>query len=129
MRILTGEEDFDGLTQTVATLPGAAYWDDGWYKRELDQIFYTSWLYLCHASSLSEPRAFRSFTIGTQGIFLVRDEDGTLRGFHNSCRHRGARLLEGEVICRATSCPFHRWTYRPGRVLGRGPTYGENKGL
>jgi len=121
MRILTGEEDFDGLTETVATLPGAAYWDDGWYRRELNQIFYSGWLYLCHASSLIEPRAFRSFTIGTQGIFLVRDEDGTLRGFHNSCRHRGSILCQeaqGKLKTRSIRCPYHQWAYGlDGRLL------------
>ncbi|MDF1749725.1 MAG: hypothetical protein P1V34_12720 [Alphaproteobacteria bacterium] len=55
MRILTGEEDFDGLTKTVATLPGAAYWDPDWHKRELDKVFYARWLYLCHSSSISKP--------------------------------------------------------------------------
>jgi len=113
-RVLTGNEDFDGLTECVATLPGKAYWDQDWYRQELDRIFYSQWLFLCHSSTLREMRSFRSFTIGTQSIFLVRDEDGTLRGFHNTCRHRGSALCleeSGRLTTRSIRCPYHQWAY------------------
>ena len=37
-------------------------------------------------------------------LFALRGRDGVLRGFHNVCRHRGARLLErtaNAILCAA----------------------------
>jgi choline monooxygenase len=42
---------------------------------------------------------------------IVRGVDGVLRGFHNACRHHGARLVDGERACAAIVCPYHGWTY------------------
>jgi phenylpropionate dioxygenase-like ring-hydroxylating dioxygenase large terminal subunit len=51
---------------------------------------------------------------------VLRDRDGSIRGFHNVCRHRGARLLDGSGNCPATiTCPYHGWTYRhDGGLIG-----------
>ena len=40
--------------------------------------------------------------------------------FHNVCRHRGARLLDGSGNCPATiTCPYHGWSYRQdGSLIG-----------
>lgn len=48
-----------------------------------------------------------------QSLLLVRDADGTLRGYFNSCRHRGHELLpKGGCAHRKTiACPYHNWTY------------------
>ena len=44
----------------------------------------------------------------------MRGDDHQVRAFHNICRHRGAKLVEGaRGRCpRALTCPFHGWTYR-----------------
>ena len=51
---------------------------------------------------------------------VLRDRDGSIRAFHNVCRHRGARLLDGAGNCPATiTCPYHGWTYRhDGGLIG-----------
>ncbi len=120
-RMLTGSEDFDGLTQVQESLPATWYVDSHWYQRELEKIFCRNWLYLCHASTVSAPRSFRRFTIGDQGIFLVRDDDGELRGFYNTCRHRGSVLCvepQGTFSNRLVLCPYHQWAYSlDGRLV------------
>lgn len=121
IRKLTGKEDFDGLSHATPSLPASWYYDADWHQRELDNIFYDNWLYLCHSSTLSSPRAFRSFTIGTQGVFLVRDDVGTVRGFHNTCRHRGSVLClesDGRFPNKLIRCPYHQWAYSlDGRLV------------
>lgn len=120
-RRLTGDEDFNGLTNVVKTLPGAAYVDTAHHAKELEKIFYKHWIFLCHSSTLKDPRAFRGFTIGNQSIFLVRDEAGELRGFHNTCRHRGSALCledKGQFSSRLIRCPYHQWAYAlDGRLV------------
>jgi phenylpropionate dioxygenase-like ring-hydroxylating dioxygenase large terminal subunit len=54
-------------------------------------------------------------------ILLVRHENGSLRGFLNVCRHRGARVAEGcGNGARRFTCPYHAWTYgTDGRLVAR----------
>jgi Rieske 2Fe-2S family protein len=50
--------------------------------------------------------------IGKTSVLIVRDDDLQIRAFHNVCRHRGARLVDGpheqvgNLVCR-----YHAWTY------------------
>jgi Rieske 2Fe-2S family protein len=52
-------------------------------------------------------------TTGTGGVLLVRGEDGALRAFANTCRHRGHELLPcgSGAQAKAIVCPYHSWTY------------------
>jgi phenylpropionate dioxygenase-like ring-hydroxylating dioxygenase large terminal subunit len=54
-------------------------------------------------------------------LVLVRHDDGSLRGFLNVCRHRGARVAEGcGSGARRFTCPYHAWTYGiDGRLVAR----------
>jgi Rieske 2Fe-2S family protein len=113
-RRLSGNEDFDGLSHATPSLPASRYFDAQWYQHELETIFYRNWLYLCHASTLAERRCFRRFRIGSQDIFLLRDDNGVLRGFHNSCRHRGSIICQqdsGRISGKLMLCPYHQWAY------------------
>jgi phenylpropionate dioxygenase-like ring-hydroxylating dioxygenase large terminal subunit len=43
---------------------------------------------------------------------VLRQRDGSLRGFVNACRHRASRLLgEAGSTGAAIVCPYHGWTY------------------
>ncbi len=50
---------------------------------------------------------------------MVRGRDGSLRAFHNSCRHRGSRVCsadKGSAV--RLVCPYHNWSYDlDGRLL------------
>lgn len=118
---LRGDEDFDGLTHVGKSLPARWYVDPQWYQHELERIFYRDWLYVCHHSVLAEPLSFRRFDVGRQSLLLVRDSEGTLRAFHNTCRHRGSELCQqeqGQLRRKLIVCPYHQWSYAlDGRLL------------
>ena len=66
------------------------------------------------SSEIERARAFRTFELGDQKILLVRDDQGVLQGFHNTCRHRGAALCresEGSLRAGTIVCPYHAWIY------------------
>ena len=53
-----------------------------------------------------------ALTLAGAPIFVGRGHDGVLRGFHNTCRHRGSRILpDGKGQAARLVCPYHRWTY------------------
>ncbi len=94
------------------TLPSRYYTDPAIYELEKERIFYRSWMYLCHASQVPEPGDYLAGAVIDQGVFVVRDRNGDLRGFHNVCQHRAHQLLEGSGTLKAViTCPYHAWAY------------------
>jgi Rieske 2Fe-2S family protein len=72
-------------------------------------------MWFCAVLGADVPRAgaFRTVTVGTESVLIVRGRDGGLRAFLNSCRHRGALICDqpqGQVR-RNLQCPYHAWTY------------------
>jgi Rieske 2Fe-2S family protein len=112
---------YNGLTHTPATLPRDFYTDAAHYQHELRDIWYRNWVYLCRAETLAAPLAFRTFTLGTQPILLLRDGDGALQAFYNVCRHRGSILCtepSGRLGAKMLSCPYHNWAFAlDGKLL------------
>ncbi len=118
------DNGYTGLTEVTASLPAEAYFDPAWHARELRGIWYRSWIYLCRAESLPESGSFRTFTLGDQNLLLLRDGEGEIRAFHNTCRHRGSRLVresEGRLKAKALACPYHLWLYNLAGELIRTP--------
>ena len=97
--------------ESALSLPPSCYTDAEWTKTELG-LFRTNWIGVGRADQVAEPGTYRTLDIAGQSIILLRDRDGVLRALANTCRHRGARLLEGEGECRGIRCPFHSWAYR-----------------
>ncbi len=66
-----------------------------------------------------------SFKIAGQSILLLRDADDTLRGFFNTCRHRGSILCQndsGTLKKPLLTCPYHQWVYDlTGRLRATDP--------
>lgn len=105
---------YAGLTTVARGLPAAWYFDPAQYRAELSRIWYRNWLYACRSSELPAARSYRTFDIGDQSVLVVRGEDGVLRAFHNTCRHRGAALCRsdsGRFPAAGIVCPYHSWRY------------------
>jgi len=117
-------QEFSGLRRLEPSLPSSWYFDASHNALELQRVWYRNWVYLCRADSLAESGSFRTFTIGTQPVLLLRDETGVLRAFYNTCRHRGSMLCNepaGRLPAKAIVCPYHAWTYRLNGNLERIP--------
>ena len=94
------------------TLPARYYLDPEIFEREKEAIFYRHWHYIGHLSRLAQAGDYLTLKIGDEPVFVMRGEDGALRGFYNVCRHRAHELLEGAGRVDAIVCPYHAWTYR-----------------
>jgi len=98
------------LKRLEAGLPASWFRDPAHYQRELDRLWYDRWIAVAREEEIPGPGDYHVAEIGTQSIFVVRGEDGALRAFHNTCRHRGSELLEGKGNCKLIVCPYHSWT-------------------
>jgi glycine betaine catabolism A len=102
------------------TLPQAFYTDAGIYDFDMAAVFPRSWLMVGFEAELPEPGSYIALTIGRNPVVIARGRDGTIRGFHNTCRHRGSQICpDGEGQIRKFVCPYHKWTYDlDGRLIG-----------
>jgi len=83
------------------------------FERERRTLFRERPLLVALSCELREPGAFVTADLGGVPVAVVRQDDGSVRGFVNACRHRGTTLLEGCGRVRAgIACPYHGWTYR-----------------
>ena len=94
-------------------LPRAAYVDPEVFEWEQRHFFGGGWVCVGRSGHLRNPGDQRAEAIGTSSVLLVRGEDGTLRAFANTCRHRGHELLPcgGARQQKVIICPYHSWTY------------------
>jgi phenylpropionate dioxygenase-like ring-hydroxylating dioxygenase large terminal subunit len=102
------------------SLPAWIYRDPEFFELEKELIFRPSWQIVCHVNDVPRAGDYHSLEFLGQSIIVLRGEDGQVRSFHNACRHRAARLLDGsQGHCgRRLTCPYHAWTYGlDGRLL------------
>lgn len=93
------------------TLPASWYSDPAILELERERIFACSWQYVGRTAQVERPGDFFASRAGHIPVVVVRDEDGTLNGFVNVCRHRGHEVASGAGNRKTLQCPYHAWTY------------------
>jgi phenylpropionate dioxygenase-like ring-hydroxylating dioxygenase large terminal subunit len=92
-------------------VPAAHYLDPARTRAEVDALFTRLPIPLACSGELASPGATIVRELGGVSVLLVRGQDGAARGFRNSCRHRGTRLVREDGPRKAFVCPYHAWTY------------------
>jgi phenylpropionate dioxygenase-like ring-hydroxylating dioxygenase large terminal subunit len=106
--------------EVAHALPAWVYNNAELTRLELKRVLLPSWQIVCHINSIPKVGDYATFDLGQESVMVLRDRDGSIRAFHNVCRHRGARLLDGAGTCPAAiTCPYHGWSYRhDGALIG-----------
>jgi choline monooxygenase len=93
------------------TMPAFTYTSSEFYQREVERIWRKTWNFIGSADQIRNNGDY--FTLNFAGVptIVLRDHDGKIRAFANTCRHRGSELLEGKGNCKLIVCPYHSWTY------------------
>jgi phenylpropionate dioxygenase-like ring-hydroxylating dioxygenase large terminal subunit len=126
MHAATSPPDVVSPSQTQAGedavgLPGWVYYDPEFFALEKRVIFRRSWQLVCHVNDIPQRGDYHCLDLLGESIVAVRGADGAVRSFHNVCRHRASRLLDGpQGHCGPRIvCPYHAWTYAlDGRLMG-----------
>ena len=100
-----------GDISAVSTLPPICYTGAEVLVAEETALLRRSWLGIGRADEWRESGEYSTFELAGTPVIVLRDEEGRLRAFANTCRHRGTRLLEGRGHSARIRCPFHGWTY------------------
>jgi Rieske 2Fe-2S family protein len=111
-----GQHDYHPLSPRLLTcpegLPRAAYMDKSWYDREIATIFARQWVMVGRAETFPAGKMRRA-SVGEAQVIVVRDADGVLAAWHNSCPHRGSELCrkDEEDVGKLIRCPYHAFAY------------------
>ena len=93
-------------------IPAGRYTDPAFFELEQTHIWQKSWLFAAHIDELPLPGSYRRWDNAGQPVVIVHSDDGVIRAFYNTCRHRGAPVVTEESGRRARlTCKYHGWTY------------------
>ena len=109
------------------SLPRPLYHDPTAFDLDMNAIFATQWLFACSGAEIHEPGDHVTVAVGRESVIVLRDEAGSVRAYHNSCRHRGSRIcLEHRGSSSRLVCPYHQWTYGLDGALVHAQQMGED---
>ncbi|MEY8827735.1 aromatic ring-hydroxylating dioxygenase subunit alpha [Sedimentitalea sp. XS_ASV28] len=100
-------------------LPNAHYTDAGVFEEEKQALLFSQWAGLAAEADVPEPGDAVPMSFLGVPLLLIRDKQGQVRVFQNTCRHRGMILVEEpRKIEGAIRCPYHSWCYATdGRLV------------
>jgi glycine betaine catabolism A len=117
------EQPLEAEDLGTSPIPLAPFISEEYFALEREHVFKKTWRHVGRIiDDLPNPGDYfvKEFDVPKLSLIISRDHDGTVRAFHNVCRHRGARLVEtprgnGKNFI----CGFHGWNYSSdGRLIG-----------
>jgi len=94
------------------TPPGSWYTSPGICALERDAVFARTWQPVARVDEVPLPGDFVSGCLAGEPWVVLRDADGSVRAFHNVCRHKGREVVQGSGNAAELVCGYHAWTYR-----------------
>lgn len=88
------------------------YISQEFFDREVEKVWRKTWQVACRESRLHNTGDYFVYDIVNDSILLTRTESGELKGFYNSCLHRGRALKRGSGRAENLRCPYHGWTWK-----------------
>lgn len=109
------QTDLSTVTQPVETahgLPNAHYTDPAVFEEEKKSVLFANWSGIGFAHDVPNSGDVMPVDFVGMPLLIVRDADGEVGVFQNTCRHRGMILVNEKTNVRGTiRCPYHSWCY------------------
>lgn len=119
--------DVAGLIDTSAgRQTRLIYSNEAVYRQELERVFGRCWLFLAHTSQIPQPNDFFRTYMGEDDVIVIRQKDGSVKAFLNTCTHRGNRICRADRgNARSFTCNYHGWSFAPDGALAGVPLENE----
>lgn len=100
------------------TITADRYISREWMDAEHRNLWPKVWHLGGVLAELEEEGDFIRHDFGKESVIMIRQQDGSIRAFYNSCPHRGNRLVLGDAghMPRIT-CGYHGWQFTTDGVL------------
>jgi choline monooxygenase len=103
------------------TPPSSWYTNEQVYALERDSVFRSSWQPAARLEQLKAPGSYVSGCLLGEPWVVLRDAEGELRAFYNSCRHKGREVVTGCGRADQLVCDYHAWRYDLDGRLRKAP--------
>ena len=106
-----GNSDKTTARKDNTALPAIWYRSPALYELERRAIFSKQWLLTTHKNRLRKTGDYLRYEVAGLPFFLIKGRDGTIRGFHNVCRHRAFPVIRPKAEDTGTknilACYYH----------------------
>ena len=106
-------------------LPNDHYISEAVFEEEKIAILFDNWSAIGFGKDIPEKGDAKPINFVDMPLLMVRDKNGEINVFQNTCRHRGMILVEEPTnITGMIRCPYHRWCYSLNGELRATPMVG-----
>jgi phenylpropionate dioxygenase-like ring-hydroxylating dioxygenase large terminal subunit len=100
------------------TITPDRYISKDWMELENQQLWPKVWHLGGVLADLEDEGDFIRHDFGKESVGLVKQADGSIKAFYNTCPHRGNRLFLSDVgSAPRITCGYHGWQYDPDGTL------------
>jgi phenylpropionate dioxygenase-like ring-hydroxylating dioxygenase large terminal subunit len=93
-------------------IPIGRYTSDEFFALEQRHVFRASWMLAGRAENIAATGDYFVFNELGVPLVIVRGSDAAIRGYYNTCQHRGAPVVRDDHgSTRRLRCQYHSWTY------------------
>jgi phenylpropionate dioxygenase-like ring-hydroxylating dioxygenase large terminal subunit len=103
----------EGRLPDIGVEPVAAsrYYDPEFFRKEARHLWSRVWQMACREDDVAEVGDYQIYEILGKSLIVVRQADGTIRAFYNSCLHRARKLVTLPGSKSEFRCPYHGFTW------------------
>jgi len=102
-------------------IDASRYYDPEFFRAECEKMWPAVWQFAAREEDLPEPGDYVTYDNAGRSYLIVRQNDGTIRAFHNVCLHRGRKLKTDCGSAEKFVCPFHAFAWNTDGSLNSIP--------
>ena len=99
--------------QSTDDIAFSRYTSSEFFDLEMERMWPRVWQIACRQEHIPSVGDYFVYDIGRYSIVVVRASETEIKGYYNSCLHRGTKLKPSGSMGWSPnlSCPFHGWTW------------------
>ena len=98
------------------------YTSPEFFQREIDRMWPRVWQFAARDEEMRNPGDVVLYENAGRSYLVTRQEDGSVKAFHNVCLHRGRKLRTANGQVSEFRCPYHGWSWNPSGSLNNIPS-------
>lgn len=95
----------------VKPIETARYTSPAFHDQEIAKMWSKVWQYAGWVHDIPNPGDISVYRNVGQSVIVVRQRDGSIKAFRNSCLHRGRELCGESTSQQQLRCPYHAFTW------------------
>jgi nitrite reductase/ring-hydroxylating ferredoxin subunit len=97
------------------------YVDQDFFDLSIDRMWLKTWQMVCREEEIPKVGDFMNYDIVGKSLIIVRSGPEEFKALHNSCLHRGRKLVTEPGHAAVFRCPYHGFTWKRDGSFLRNP--------